>query len=172
MGPRSQSQSCQSRQAGARKPRTRRCLLKGCEQRFRPDHPGVRYCGAGCRAAAREWSEWRAQQRYRQSEKGRERRREQCRRRRARQRKHGESSEPQASEGHHPPRKLEGNPCDRPGCYEGFIPTARSPLQRFCSADCRQALRRVIEREQYWESLRCPGHIAGRHAVPTLDRCT
>jgi len=40
--------------------------------------------------------------------------------------------------------------CDRPGCYEHFAPSRRSPCQRFCSAACRQALRRVIERERLW----------------------
>ena len=46
-------------------PRSRRCLLKGCERRFRPEHPRQRYCSEECRAAAREWSEWKAQHAYR-----------------------------------------------------------------------------------------------------------
>ena len=48
-----------------RRPRTRRCLLKGCEQRFRPQQARQRYCGERCREAAREWSRWKAQERYR-----------------------------------------------------------------------------------------------------------
>src|SRR4029078_13067128 len=40
--------------------------------------------------------------------------------------------------------------CDRPGCEECFTPSKRSPCQRFCSPSCRQALRRVIERERQW----------------------
>ncbi|HMB08221.1 MAG TPA: hypothetical protein VKP69_31385, partial [Isosphaeraceae bacterium] len=40
--------------------------------------------------------------------------------------------------------------CDRPGCEEPFAPSKRSPCQRFCSPSCRQALRRVIERERRW----------------------
>jgi hypothetical protein len=40
--------------------------------------------------------------------------------------------------------------CDRPGCYECFKRTRRSPLQRFCSHDCRRALERVLERERRW----------------------
>ena len=47
------------------RPRTRRCLLKGCEQRFRPRHVRQRYCSDGCREAARTWSEWKARQTYR-----------------------------------------------------------------------------------------------------------
>ena len=40
---------------GARRPRQRRCLLKGCEKPFRPTHPQARYCSPECRAAARRW---------------------------------------------------------------------------------------------------------------------
>jgi hypothetical protein len=40
--------------------------------------------------------------------------------------------------------------CHRPGCYERFARTARSPRQKFCSAACRQALRRVLVREARW----------------------
>ena len=44
--------------------------------------------------------------------------------------------------------------CDRPGCYVGFERGRRSPLQRFCSHDCRRALERVREREQRWKQAR------------------
>ena len=40
-----------------------------------------------------------------------------------------------------------GLPCHRPGCYVLFLPSARSPDQKFCSNSCRQALRRVRQRE-------------------------
>jgi hypothetical protein len=45
------------------------------------------------------------------------------------------------------PEKSDGVPCDRPGCYTLFHVTSRSPTQRFCSRSCRQALRRVRQRE-------------------------
>jgi predicted nucleic acid-binding Zn ribbon protein len=45
------------------------------------------------------------------------------------------------------PEKIPGLPCHRPGCYVLFLPSARSPDQKFCSAPCRQALRRVRQRE-------------------------
>jgi hypothetical protein len=38
-------------------------------------------------------------------------------------------------------------PCSRPGCYVLFLPSSRSPDQHFCSSSCRQALRRVRQRE-------------------------
>lgn len=45
------------------------------------------------------------------------------------------------------PDVSDGSPCHRPGCYVLFLPTPRSPDQRFCSASCRRALRRVRQRE-------------------------
>ena len=41
-------------------------------------------------------------------------------------------------------------PCDRPGCYEWFAFSARSPLQRFCSSECQGAVERVLSRERRW----------------------
>jgi hypothetical protein len=49
----------------AHRPRLRRCLLKGCGERFHPRQARHRYCSEGCRKAARKWSRWKAQQRYR-----------------------------------------------------------------------------------------------------------
>ena len=40
-----------------------------------------------------------------------------------------------------------GLPCSRPGCYVLFVPSPRSPDRHFCSGSCRQALRRVRQRE-------------------------
>lgn len=64
----------------ARRPRRRRCLLKGCERQFRPQHPWSRYCGADCRSKARRWSRWKAQKRYRATGSGkRQRKAQSCR---------------------------------------------------------------------------------------------
>jgi hypothetical protein len=65
--------------AGRRKrrvfrPRARRCLLKGCEQLVHPRHAHQRYCSAECREKARKWSRWKAQQKYRQTTGGKQRR--------------------------------------------------------------------------------------------------
>jgi len=62
----------------------RRCLLKGCEQRFQPRQAHQRYCSEGCREAARKWSRWKAQQRYRTTRVGQEKRNGQSRRYRER----------------------------------------------------------------------------------------
>jgi hypothetical protein len=68
----------------ARRPRMRRCLLKGCEERFHPRQARQRYCSARCREAARRWSRWKAQQRYRETRAGKQKRNGQSRRHRER----------------------------------------------------------------------------------------
>ncbi len=60
------------------------CLLKGCEQPFHPQQASERYCSAACREQAREWSEWKAQQKYRATVAGKEKRKAQSRRYRQR----------------------------------------------------------------------------------------
>jgi hypothetical protein len=67
-----------------RRARRRRCLLKGCEQRFAPRQARQRYCSEGCRKAARKWSRWKAQQRYRETAAGQQKRNGQSRRYRER----------------------------------------------------------------------------------------
>jgi hypothetical protein len=141
-------------------PGCRRCLLKGCEQWFLAQRPQARYCSTACRHAARRWRRWHAAQRYRATTHGKQRRRDQSRRYRGRRRErltHPEPSPPAPTvtppptgEGQRPaeiPEKSPGLPCDRPGCYLTFPPTLRSPQQHFCSGHCRQALRRVRQRE-------------------------
>jgi hypothetical protein len=63
------------------------------------------------------------------------------------------------------------NTCDRPGCYERFERTRRSPLQRFCSHDCRRALERVLERERRWKK-RGQARIAGAKSLAAQVRVT
>lgn len=79
----------------ARQPRTRMCLLKGCEQPFHPQQASERYCSARCREKAREWSAWKAQQKYRATLRGKEKRKAQSRRYRERVR---DRKEPSAGE--------------------------------------------------------------------------
>ena len=67
-----------------RRPRPRRCLLKGCERQFRPRHAQQRYCSTSCRQAARKWSGWKSQARYRATVAGKEKRNGQSRRYRER----------------------------------------------------------------------------------------
>lgn len=131
-----------------------RCLLKGCERPFHPRHRRSRYCSAECRAAARRWSQWRAEGRYRQTEQGRACRREQSRRFRERCRAREREVVKGACEGHHQAARGEISGCARPGCYVLFRRTPRSPCQKFCGPLCRQALRRVLVREARWRRPR------------------
>jgi hypothetical protein len=83
------TRSAQDQEHGGRKrltrrPRARGCLLKGCNQRFRPVKAGQRYCSQPCRQAARQWSRWKAQQSYRATASGKEKRNGQSRRYRER----------------------------------------------------------------------------------------
>src|ERR1700682_4718843 len=75
-------------------PRSRRCLLKGCERRFRPRQTRQRYCSEPCRKAARAWSRWKAQERYRDTATGKQQRNGQSQRYRERVR----DRKPSASE--------------------------------------------------------------------------
>ena len=133
----------------------RLCLLKDCEQTFRACHPFGRYCSSDCRAAARRWRQRTANRRYRASEQGKCRRRAQaCHyRQRLRERQTADSSPPDAGEGYPHSEEVTDSYCRRPGCYETFAKTTRSPLQKFCSSGCRQALRRVLIRERRWKQI-------------------
>ena len=55
----------------------RKCLLKGCDRYFSPNHPLDRYCSGDCKEAARRWRIAKANLNYRASENGKLKRREQ-----------------------------------------------------------------------------------------------
>ena len=154
MGPTKTRSSGTRRQARRRAPRRRRCLLRDCEQWFRPVDHGERFCSEACRAGWRAWRQWSAQQKYRRQPKGRSSRRAQSKRYRERVRCRVEATESiadrDAREGHPPRGAAAGETCSRPGCYERFQLTRRSPEQKFCSPSCRRALWRVWERERRW----------------------
>jgi len=67
-------QAAGRRKRQAWKPHPRCCLLKGCEQKFHPRQARQRYCSEHCRKEARKWSRWKAQQRYRETAAGRQKR--------------------------------------------------------------------------------------------------
>ena len=143
---------------------TRKCLLKGCDRCFSPNHPLDRYCGEDCKAAARRWRIARANLKYRGSEHGKQNRRAQAARYRIKLKERkaagkvlpkppqngpaDDSAEPR--EGYRKEGAHEKSCCDRPGCYRRFTPPPRSPLQKFCSSDCYGAFRAVVLRERRW----------------------
>ena len=161
-------QGCEAvRGAGGRSPGARRCLLKGCPCWFEPARPQSRYCSPDCRQKACRWRRWRAGQVYRRTEQGKACRQAQCQRNRARRRARAQAVAESESETSPPPcegqraawipENSEICTCDRPGCYELFIARPHSPPQRFCSSACRQALRRVEQREQRLRARRRRG---------------
>jgi hypothetical protein len=161
-----------SAQGSCREPRRRRCLLKGCEQFFEPECAQSRYCGSVCQDAADRWRRWRASQTWRNTESGLASRRQQsCRyRQRVRERREAEQTAVEQAakaecEGQRPDDTSEKSSCARPGCYELFVPARQCPHQRFCSCLCRQALRRVIQREARWGQRR-KGHPRSRRRIP------
>ena len=84
MGPSENHTRSRKMQAARRRkrlprPRMRRCLLKGCEQDFHPRQAGQRYCSEECRKAARQWSRWKAQRKYRTTVAGKAKRKDQSR---------------------------------------------------------------------------------------------
>src|SRR5438128_11753754 len=83
LAPFQQTQAC-PRPASPSPLLTRLCLLKGCEERFHPRQARQRYCSAECRKAARKWSRWKAQERYRETAAGQQKRNGQSRRYRER----------------------------------------------------------------------------------------
>ena len=154
MGPDEDStRPAEDRESGkppGRRPRTRCCLLKGCERRFRPQRAAERYCSDECRCAGRQWSRWKAKQSYRAMAAGRERRNRQSRRYRQRVR----NRQPAVPQEAVPDAARIITPnffrlLLRPSwCYEGFDRQRRSPHQRFCSRACRRAMERVWKRER------------------------
>ena len=81
------NQATGRRKRSSRQPRSRQCLLKDCDQHFHPQQARQRYCSAECRTAARKWSKWKAQRRYRATKSGQAKRSDQSRRYRERVRK-------------------------------------------------------------------------------------
>lgn len=79
-----EKQAAGGRKQPRRRPRRRKCLLKGCEQRFDPQHARQHYCSDSCREAAQKWSEWKARQAWRSTAEGKRKRNEQSRRYRER----------------------------------------------------------------------------------------
>jgi hypothetical protein len=90
-----ENQEAGRRKRLSRRARIRLCLLKGCEQRFHPRQARQRYCSKGCREAARKWSRRKAQERYRETAAGQQKRNSQSRRYRERV-KSRKPSEPEA----------------------------------------------------------------------------
>ena len=138
-------------------PRT--CLRKGCGQVFQPACWNQRYCqDPGCLREVRRWQAAKRQRVHRQSATNRKRQAEAEARRRQRarsamaDRQEGSPNSRQApvtDDAWSRSNEILGDFCDRPGCYEPLPEDSRAPA-RYCGRDCRQAVRRVLDRERKW----------------------
>jgi len=152
---------CHSR---PRRPRPRICLRKGCGRTYQPRRWNQRYCqDPECLRLLRRWQAARRQAKRRQEEaaKAQHAQAEAARRRRVT----SSTEPPQLPEvaparGHaakiFPPTPV----CDRPGCHEPPRKSGRSQA-RYCCRACRQAFRRVLDRERKWQVR---GTFRGRRA--------
>jgi len=135
-----------------RRPRVRLCLRKGCGCKYMPRCWNQRYCqDPDCQREVRRWQAAQRQARHRQDAevKAQHAAAERVRRERAKA-----SSQPAKREevttarGH--AAKVFFQIC-WPGCYEPPANSIRNPA-RYCCADCRQAVRNVLDRERKWRS--------------------
>src|SRR5262249_61250839 len=80
------------------RPRARKCLLKGCEQWFRPRHARQRYCGKDCQKQARQWAQRKARRGWGGTGKGEKKKKRGKRRDRGEVRKRKKREETQHPE--------------------------------------------------------------------------
>jgi hypothetical protein len=147
VGQRHDKQNCRRR-----RPRSRICLRQGCGRRYQPRRWNQRYCqDAECLRQVRRWQAAKRQARRRQDEavKAEHARAQRARRQRA-------ASSPQPLSATPLPQRVvtqqevfDHTLCDRPGCHEAPPKRGRNQA-RYCCAACRQALRRVLDRERKW----------------------
>ena len=144
---------------------SRVCLRKGCGCVFQPRRWNQRYCQDP--ECLRLVHRWQAAKRQRQCRRNAERRQRHCeaeRQRRKRRREQGSrvasSSEngrcasslaqvPENAGAWSRRKKVSADFCDRVGCYAPVRPSSRAPA-RYCGDACREAMRRVHDRERKW----------------------
>lgn len=152
------------RRTSARRPRPRLCLRKGCGRQYQPRRWNQRYCqDAECLRLVRRWLAARRQAKRRQDDAAKT---EHAEKQRARRRR--VPSPPQAlkvpelaaARGHAAKTLLPTSLCNRPGCHEPPLKSGRHQAC-YCCPTCRQALRRVLDRERKW---RLRGTFQGRRA--------
>jgi hypothetical protein len=147
-----------------RRPRTRVCLRKGCGRKYQPRRWNQHYCqDPECLRLVRRWQAAKRQAKRRQDEAAQSQHAEAERVRRQRIPASPQAPKPPeiaAARGHaaniFSPTPL----CDRPGCHEPPLKSGRSQA-RYCCSSCRQAVRRVVDRERKWQFR---GTFRGRRA--------
>jgi hypothetical protein len=152
------------RRPSRRRPRVRICLRKGCGRKYQARCWNQRYCqDPECQRLVRRWQAARRQARRRQDEAARTEHAEEERARRRRVPSSPQVSkapEVAAARGHAAKIISPTALCDRPGCHEVPPKSGRSQA-RYCGPACRQAVRRVLDRERKWQER---GTFQGRRA--------
>ena len=150
--------------ARGRRPRARICLRKACGRRYQPRCWNQRYCQEpDCRRQVQRWQAARRQARRRQDEAAKAQHAQAQRARRQRTLTSPQAPanpEVVAARGHAAKSFLPTPFCDRPGCYEPPLKSGRNQA-RYCCQACRQAVRRVLDRERKW---RYRSTLPGRRA--------
>jgi len=172
-----QPTGCRTPSASTSRLSQRQCHRKGCECVFMPRRWNQRYCQQPeCLQLLRRWQAAKRQQRRRSHVEHRRQHAEAERQRRSRRREEGRNRPPKPS----PPvpseptssdtstsrawsrsKKYPGNFCDRPGCFEPLRSSSRAPAH-YCGDACRQAVRRVRDRERKWKQRRSATTPSGR----------
>jgi hypothetical protein len=146
----------------ARRPRPRLCLRRGCGRKYQPRLWNQRYCQEPeCRRLLRRWqaAQRQAQRRLDATAKAQHAEAERARRQRARALPQPAPAPADAAARGHAAKIIWPSPCcGRPGCHQPPMMSVRNPA-RFCSLACRQAMRRVVDRERKW---RWRGTFKGR----------
>ena len=144
----------------------RACYRKDCGRVFLPRQWNQRYCRRpDCLQELHRWQAAKRQRRRRSRAENRRQHAEAQRQRRNRQREEARVRQAERS----PPASREPTPidaptsrawsrskkyprdfCERPGCFEPLRPSSRAPAH-YCGDACRQAVRRVRDRERKWK---------------------
>jgi hypothetical protein len=149
-GSRSQPKRAERRRLGRRT-----CLRKGCGRDFQASRRNQLYCqDPECLHEVRRWHGAKRQRRCRATAEGRRKHAQAERERRQRRRVKDkvspiDKSSPKGTQGCAWSRRKDIPEilCNRPGCYNPPRSSPRVPA-RYCSDACRQAMRRVQDRER------------------------
>jgi hypothetical protein len=140
----------------------RRCLRKGCDNRFSPNRRYQKFCNdPDCAAQLRRWQALKRQRCHRASPENRQKHAE---RERLRRREKAQVAAQSNSNQVPPPAQDDSRAwsrttdipkdfCDRPGCYEPKVQSDRN-TPKFCGNDCRNAVHRVQQRNRDYKTAR------------------
>ena len=141
----------------------RTCHRRHCGRVFSPRQWNQRYCREpDCLRELHRWEAAKRQRQRRKNEKVRRQHADAERQRRSRKREERRAREASGTQDESVPQaqidgsesrawsrsdKIPENFCDRPGCYDPVSPSCRVAA-RYCGDECRQAVRRVLDRER------------------------